>query len=142
MLCSGIRTFTGPDRSQTLLLPAAIEDYVGADNLVRFIDAFVDQLSLAELGFVSARPERTGRPSYHPGDLLKRFIYGYLNRVRSSRRLEAETHRNREVIWLRASFAMISKPLPISAGRTARRSSRSSESLSFCAGTLTSTDAN
>jgi transposase len=81
-------------------LPAAVEDYVGPDNPVRFIDAFVDQLDLAELGFVRARPERTGRPGYHPGDLLKLYIYGYLNRVRSSRQLEAETYRNLEVIWL------------------------------------------
>jgi len=95
-----MRTITGTDRSQTLLLPAAVEDYVGPDNPVRFIDAFVDQLDLAALGFVRARPERTGRPGYHPGDLLKLYIYGYLNRVRSSRRLEAETHRNLEVIWL------------------------------------------
>lgn len=95
-----MRTITGTDRFQTLLLPAAVEDYVGPDNPVRFIDAFVDQLDLAELGFVRTRPERTGRPGYRPGDLLKLYIYGYLNRVRSSRRLEAETHRNLEVIWL------------------------------------------
>ncbi|WP_299969180.1 IS1182 family transposase [uncultured Roseobacter sp.] len=95
-----MRTITGTDRSQTLLLPAAIEDYVGPDNTVRFIDAFVDHLDLAELGFGRARPEWTGRPGYHPGDLLKLYIYGYLNRIRSSRRLEAETHRNLEVIWL------------------------------------------
>jgi len=95
-----MRTITGTDRSQTLLLPAAVEDYIGPDNPVRFIDAFVDELDLATLGFVRARPERTGRPGYHPGDLLKLYIYGYLNRVRSSRRLEAETHRNLEVIWL------------------------------------------
>ncbi len=95
-----MRTITGTDRSQTLLLPAVVEDYVGPDNPVRFIDAFVDQLDLVALGFVRAHPERTGRPGYHPGDLLKLYIYGYLNRVRSSRRLEAETHRNLEVIWL------------------------------------------
>ena len=95
-----MRTITGTDRTQSLLLPAAVEDYVGPENPVRFIDAFVDQLDLTSLGFVRARPERTGRPGYHPGDLLKLYIYGYLNRVRSSRRLEAETHRNLEVIWL------------------------------------------
>ncbi len=95
-----MRTITGTDRTQSLLLPAAVEDYVGPENPVRFIDAFVDQLDLGALGFVRARPERTGRPGYHPGDLLKLYIYGYLNRVRSSRRLEAETHRNLEVIWL------------------------------------------
>jgi len=95
-----MRTIIGTDRSQTMLLPTAVEDYVHSDNPVRFIDAFVDQLDLAALGFVRARPERTGRPGYHPGDLLKLYIYGYLNRVRSSRRLEAESHRNLEVIWL------------------------------------------
>ncbi len=91
---------TGSDRSQSLLLPPEIDDYVGADNPVRFIDAFVDGLDLSAIGFVRATPERTGRPGYYPGDLLKLYIYGYLNRVRSSRRLEVETHRNLEVIWL------------------------------------------
>lgn len=100
MVHSGMRTITGTDRSQSLLLPAAVEDYVAPDNPVRFIDAFVDGLDLAALGFVRAAPKATGRPGYHPGDLLKLYIYGYLNRIRSSRRLEAETHRNLEVIWL------------------------------------------
>ena len=91
---------TGHDRRQTLLLPEAVDDYVGADNPVRFIDAFVDGLDLAAAGFARVVPEATGRPGYAPGDLLKLYIYGYLNRVRSSRRLEAETRRNLEVIWL------------------------------------------
>jgi len=91
---------TGHDRSQTLLLPESVDDYVGADNPVRFIDAFVEKLDLAAAGFGRALPKATGRPGYAPGDLLKLYIYGYLNRVRSSRRLEAETHRNIEVIWL------------------------------------------
>jgi transposase len=90
----------GTDRSQLLLLPERVEDYVGPDNPVRFIDAFVDQLDLFGLGFVRAEAKVTGRPGYHPGDLLKLYIYGYLNRIRSSRRLEAEAHRNLEVIWL------------------------------------------
>lgn len=90
----------GTDRSQLLLLPERVEDYVGPDNPVRFIDAFVDQLDLFGLGFVRAEAKETGRPGYHPGDLLKLYIYGYLNRIRSSRRLEAEAHRNLEVIWL------------------------------------------
>jgi len=100
MLCLVMRYMTGPARSQTLLLPPAIDDYVGSDNPVRFVDAFVDGLDLTGLGFARAIPKRTGRPSYHPADLLKLYIYGYLNRVRSSRRLETETHRNLEVIWL------------------------------------------
>jgi transposase len=91
---------TGHDRSQTLLLPEAVDDYVGAENPVRFIDAFVDGLDLAAAGFARVAPDVTGRPGYAPADLLKLYIYGYLNRIRSSRRLEAETHRNIEVIWL------------------------------------------
>src|SRR6202008_2369523 len=91
---------TGHDRSQLLLLPEAVDDYVGADNPVRFIDTFVDGLDLAAAGFGRVTPKVTGRPAYAPGDRLKLYIYGYLNRVRSSRRLEAETHRNIEVIWL------------------------------------------
>ena len=90
----------GRDRSQHHLLPPSIDDYVGPDNPVRFIDAFVAQLDLRDLGFVRAEAKATGRPGYHPGDLLKLYIYGYVNRVRSSRRLEAETGRNLEVIWL------------------------------------------
>jgi len=90
----------GHDRSQLLLLPEAVDDYVGADNPVRFIEAFVDGLDLAECGFARTVAKATGRPGYAPGDWLKLYIYGYLNRIRSSRRLEAETHRNVEVIWL------------------------------------------
>ena len=90
----------GHDRSQTLLLPEALDDYVGGDNPVRFIDTFVEGLDLAALGFADVEPKQTRRPGYAPRDLLKPYIYGYLNWVRSSRRLEAETHRNVEVIWL------------------------------------------
>src|SRR5215472_5259730 len=90
----------GHDRAQILLLPEALDDYVGHDNPVRFIDAFVDGLDLAAAGFIRQTPKSTGRPGYAPTDLLKLYIYGYLNRMRSSRRLEAETHRNVEVIWL------------------------------------------
>ncbi|MCP5075519.1 MAG: IS1182 family transposase [Rhodobacteraceae bacterium] len=91
---------TGTDRSQLLLLPETVDDYVGPDNTVRFIDAFVDSLDLSGAGFARVVPKATGRPGYDPGDLLKLYIYGYLNRVRSSRRLEAEAKRNIEVIWL------------------------------------------
>jgi transposase len=91
---------SGFERSQLLLLPEAVDDYVGADNPVRFIDAFVDGLDLSAAGFTRVMAKATGRPGYAPGDLLKLYIYGYLNRVRSSRRLEAECHRNIEVIWL------------------------------------------
>jgi transposase len=91
---------TGFERSQILLLPESVDDYVSADNPVRFIDAFVDELDLAAAGFARVAPKATGRPGYSPADLLKLYIYGYLNRVRSSRRLEMECHRNIEVIWL------------------------------------------
>ena len=91
---------SGTDRSQLLLLPEAVDDYVGPDNPVRFIEAFVDGLDLGAAGFVRVQPKATGRPGYDPADLLKLYVYGYLNRIRSSRRLETETHRNVEVIWL------------------------------------------
>ena len=91
---------SGHDRSQTLLFPESVDDYVGPDNPVRFIDVFVNGLDLATAGFIGVEPKATGRPGYAPADLLKLYIYGYLNRIRSSRRLEAETHRNIEVIWL------------------------------------------
>jgi transposase len=95
---------SGFERSQILLLPEAVDDYVDADNPVRFIDAFVDELDLSAAGFGRVAAKATGRPGYSPADLLKLYIYGYLNRVRSSRRLEMESHRNIEVIWLLRSL--------------------------------------
>ena len=95
---------SGFGRDQLLLLPEAVDDYVEAENPVRFIDAFVDGLDLADAGFARVEARATGRPGYAPGDLLKLYIYGYLNRVRSSRRLEREAHRNIEVIWLLRSL--------------------------------------
>ena len=94
---SGMTRISGFERSQLLLLPEAIDDYVAADNPVRFIDAFVDGLALKAAGFERVEAKATGRPGYAPADLLKLYIYGYLNRARSSRRLEAECHRNIEV---------------------------------------------
>jgi transposase len=96
---SAMTHISGFDRSQLLLLPEAIDDYVGADNPVRFIDAFVDGLDLKAAGFERVEAKATGRPGYAPGDMLKLYIYGYLDRVRSSRRLEAECHRNIEIPW-------------------------------------------
>ena len=90
----------GPDRSQAVLLPEVLDDYVGADNPVRFLDAFVAQLDLGGLGFQRAVPAETGRPGYDPGGLLRLYLYGYLHRIRSSRRPEQETHRNVELMWL------------------------------------------
>jgi len=90
----------GPDREQVQLLPPSVEEYVPEASQVRFIDAFVEGLDLATLGFARAQPADTGRPPYHPADLLKLYLYGYLQRIRSSRRLEAEAGRNLELIWL------------------------------------------
>ena len=94
------RFVEGTDRGQTTLFPECLEDWICEDNPVRAIDIFVDELELAEQGFSGAAPEVTGRPSYHPSALLKLYIYGYLNRVQSSRRLEREAGRNVEVMWL------------------------------------------
>src|ERR1700726_1206354 len=85
---------TGQSRYQSTLFPEVLDEVVGRDDPVRVIDAFVDTLDLAELGFSKVAAEEMGRPPYAPGDLLKLYIYGYLHRIRASRRLEAETHRN------------------------------------------------
>src|SRR5437762_7345064 len=95
----------GVSREQVMLFPEAVEDYIAADNPVRFIDAFVSSLDLAGLGFNRALPAETGRPAYDPGDLLPLYLYGYLNRVRSSRMLERETKVNLEVMWLLGKLA-------------------------------------
>ena len=94
------RFIAGADRGQSTLLPECLDDFIGEGNPVRVIDAFVDALDLVKVGFDGVVPEATGRPSYHPSALLKLYIYGYLNRIQSSRRLEREAGRNLEVIWL------------------------------------------
>jgi transposase len=94
------RFIEGADRTQVMLLPECVEDYVGPDNPVRVVEAFVEQLDLQAMGFEGSEPEATGRPAYHPAVLLKIYIYGYLNRIQSSRRLEHETQRNIELMWL------------------------------------------
>ena len=94
------RFVAGADRAQSILLPESLDDFIAESNPVRVIDAFVDALNLAELGFAGVEPAATGRPSYHPSVHLKLYIYGYLNRVQSSRRLEREAGRNVEVMWL------------------------------------------
>jgi transposase len=88
----------GFDRDQIILFPEVIDDYVDAANPVRFLDVFVDSLDLKTLGFTHATPTKTGRPAYHPRDMLKLYIYGYLNKIRSSRKLEHETQRNIELM--------------------------------------------
>ena len=99
------RFVEGADREQATLFPESLEDWVGEDNPVRVIDVYVDELDLAELGFAGVDPKTTGRPSYHPSVLLKLYIYGYLNAVHSSRRLEREAGRNVEVMWLTRRLA-------------------------------------
>jgi transposase len=99
------RYIEGVERDQGTLFPEHLEDWVGEDNPVRVIDVFVDDLDLGGLGFERAEPEATGRPGYHPAVLLKLYVYGYLNRVQSSRRLEREAGRNVEVMWLTRRLA-------------------------------------
>ena len=99
------RFIEGADRQQVTLLPECLDDFIGEDNPVRVIDVFVDELNLAELGFEGMQPAATGRPGYHPAMLLKLYIYGYLNRVQSSRRLEREAQRNVELMWLTGRLA-------------------------------------
>src|ERR1700726_3780815 len=95
----------GVDRGQNTLFPALLEDYVAEDKPVRAVDGFVDGLDLDKLGFVGVQPLDSGRPGYHPRTMLKLYIYGYLNRVPSSRRLERECQRNIEMIWLTGQLA-------------------------------------
>ena len=99
------RFIEGQDRQQVTLLPECLDDFIGEDNPVRVVDAFVAELNLVELGFDRTVPARTGRPAYDPAVLLKVYIYGYLNRVQSSRRLEHECQRNVEVMWLTGRLA-------------------------------------
>ena len=94
------RFIEGESRNQITLMPACLDDYIDTDNPVRVIDLFVDELDLVELGFDGTVAAATGRPGYHPALLLKIYIYGYLNRIQSSRRLERETQRNVELMWL------------------------------------------
>ena len=94
------RFIDGEDRMQQALLPHSLEDYVDEENPVRVIEVFIDELDLAALGFSGMTPAATGRPAYHPSTLLKIYLYGYLNRVQSSRRLEREAQRNIELMWL------------------------------------------
>lgn len=94
------RFVEGEDRRQSLLLPESLDDYVTEDNPVRVVEVFIEELDLGALGFEGIQPAATGRPAYHPATLLKIYLYGYLNRIQSSRRLERETQRNIELMWL------------------------------------------
>ena len=99
------RFVEGADRGQSTLLPECLDDWIDEENPVRAIDTFVEALDLKELGFDGVDPAATGRPSFHPSVLLKLYIYGYLNRVQSSRRLEREAGRNLELLWLLGRLA-------------------------------------
>lgn len=99
------RFVEGEDRTQQVLLPPSLEDYIDEDNPVRIVDAYIDELDLAALGFERVRPKATGRPAYHPATLLKIYLYGYLNSIQSSRRLEREANRNIELMWLTGKLA-------------------------------------
>lgn len=99
------RFVQGADRRQPTLLPECLDDYVAEDNPVRVVDVFVDELDLEDLGFEGMTPAATGRPAYHPAMLLKLYVYGYLNKVQSSRRLEREAQRNVELMWLTGRLA-------------------------------------
>lgn len=99
------RYVEGQDRTQSVLFPERLDDWIHEDSTVRVIDVFVDELDLRKLGFERADPAATGRPGYSPATLLKIYVYGYLNRVQSSRRLETEAQRNLELIWLTGRLA-------------------------------------
>jgi transposase len=106
------RYIKGQSRTQTTLFPEAIDDFVTEDNPIRVIDVFVDQLDLLELGFDAVNAKLTGRLGYHPSTMLKLYICGYLSRIQSSRRLEKESHRNVELVWLLERLRPDLKPSP------------------------------
>src|SRR5712664_1943794 len=116
------RFIDGEDRMRQTLLPNSLEDYVSDENPVRVIEVFIDELDLDALGFAGMTPAATGRPAYHSSTLLKIYLYGYLNRVQSSRRLERETQRNIELMWLTGRLMPDFKT--IAARTTGQRSGR------------------
>jgi len=111
------RFIEGESRNQSTLFPESLDDYVKEDNPVRVIDVFVDELDLGELGFSRIEPCATGRPAYHPSVLLKLYVYGYMNRIHSSRRLEQESQRNVEVMWLTGRLMPDFKMIAVSSAR-------------------------
>ena len=127
------RFIEGEDRRQATLLPDSLEDYVSEANPVRVMDVFIDELDLGPLGFSGVVPEATGRPAYHPPTLLKIYLYGYLNRIQSSRRLERETQCNIELMWLTGRLMPDFKTLSISAVTTDQRSVLPARSSLCCA---------
>jgi len=128
------RFVEGTDRGQSTLFPECLDDWTDENNPVRVIDAFVDTLDLAELGFEGVEPAETGRPAYHPSVLLKLYVYGYLNQVQSSRRLEREAGRNVELMWLLGRLVPDHKTVASSGRTTGLPSARCVCALSNCAG--------
>ena len=128
------RFVEGQGRHQVTLLPECLDDFIAEDNPVRVIDGYVEALDLDGLGFAGATPAATGRPAYHPAVLLKIYIYGYLNRVQSSRRLEREAQRNIELMWLTERLAPDFKTSPTSAVTTDKAFAMSAVASSSCAG--------
>ena len=127
------RFVEGENRQQMILLPDCLDDYVVEDNPVRVIDVFIDELDLAALGFAGDVPEVTGRPAYHPATLLKIYLYGYLNRIPSSRRLERESQRNIELMWLTGRLMPDFKTIADFRRQRGRQSALSADSSSCCA---------
>ena len=127
------RFIEGEERTQVTLFPESLDDYVAEDNPVRVIDVFINELDLTGLGFEGVAPADTGRPAYHPAVLLKIYVYGYLNRLQSSRRLERETQRNVELMWLTGRLAPDFKTIADFARTTAKRSAASVANSSCCA---------
>ena len=127
------RFVEGKDRRQGVLLPEYLDDWVSEENPVRAIEAFVDELDLGSLGFSGVEPAATGRPGYHPGLMLKLYVYGYINQVPSSRKLEREAGRNVELMWLTGRLAPDFKTIADFRKTTAQRSRRRAASLSSCA---------
>jgi transposase len=128
------RFVEGSDRRQSWLLPNSLDDYVTDDNPVRVVGAFIDEFNLGSLEFARAAPAATGRPAYDPVTLLKLYLYGYLNRVPSSRRLEREAQRNIEVMCSRVTLPPITRRSPTSGATTGLRSRRPVGSSWCCAG--------
>ena len=123
----------GADRQQTTLFPECLDDWVDESNSIRAVDVFVDALELGDLGFDGVNPAATGRPAYHPSPMLKLYIYGYLNRVQSSRRLEREAGRNLEVMWLTGRLAPDHKTIADFRKDNGPRSRRFARNSSSCA---------
>jgi transposase len=121
------------DRNQTTRFPACLDDWIDEDNPVRVIDALVDSINLGEFGFDGVVPEMTGRPAYHPSVLLKLYVYGYLNQVQSSRRVEREAGRNVEVMWLTGRLVHDHKTIADFRKDNGRAIRRSAHASSGCA---------